>query len=57
MVFLTSFSNDAEAKDNKSRLSLGGGVYNFMKHGSDGYNQSSIAYNLELFSEKKPLSL
>ena len=52
MVFLIPFLS-AEAKDNKSRLSLGGGVYNFMKHGSDGYNQSSIAYNLELFSGKK----
>ena len=52
MIFLIPFLS-AEAKDNKSRLSLGGGVYNFMKHGSDGYNQSSIAYNLELFSGKK----
>ena len=41
------------AKDNKSRLSLGGGIYNFMKHGSDGFNQSSTAYNVELFSGKK----
>ena len=41
------------AKDNKTRLSLGGGIYNFMKHGSDGYNQSSTAYNVELFSGKK----
>ena len=41
------------AKDNKSRLSLGGGIYNFMKHGSDGFNQSSTAYNIELFSGKK----
>ena len=41
------------AKDNKSRLSLGGGIYNFMKHGSDNFNQSSVAYNVELFSGKK----
>ena len=41
------------AKDNKSRLSLGGGIYNFMKHGSDGFNQSSTAYNIELFSGRK----
>lgn len=41
------------AKDNKSRLSLGGGIYNFMKHGSEGFNQSSVAYNFELFSGKK----
>ena len=41
------------AKDNKSRLSLGGGIYNFMKHGSEGFNQSSTAYNVELFSGKK----
>ena len=43
------------AKDNKSRLSLGAGKYNFMKHGSQGYNQDSIAYNVELFSGKKAL--
>ncbi len=49
--FFPIFSLDA--KDNNSRLSLGGGIYNFMKHGSDGYNQSSIAYNMELFSGKK----
>ena len=41
------------AKDNNSRLSLGAGIYNFMKHGSDGYNQNSIAYNAEIFSGKK----
>ena len=46
-----------EAKDDKARLSLGGGIYNFMKHGSDGYNQSSLAYNFELFSGKKHLSI
>ena len=49
--FFPIFSLDA--KDNNSRLSLGGGIYNFMKHGSDGYNQSSKAYNVELFSGKK----
>jgi len=42
-----------EAFDKKSRLSLGGGIYNFMKHGSDGFNQSSLAYNAEIFSGKK----
>ena len=31
MIFLIPFLS-AEAKDNKSRLSLGGGIYNFMKH-------------------------
>ena len=41
------------AFDNQSRLTAGGGIYNFMKHGSDGYNQSSLAYNFELFSGKK----
>ena len=51
IFLLPSFS--LEAKDDKARLSLGGGIYNFMKHGSDGYNQSSLAYNFELFSGKK----
>ena len=51
-IFLLPFFS-LEAKDDKSRLSLGGGIYNFMEHGSDGYNQSSLAYNFELFSGKK----
>ena len=37
----------------KQDFPVGGGIYNFMKHGSDGYNQSSLAYNFELFSGKK----
>ena len=41
------------AKDNKNRIAVGGGIYNFMKHGSDDFNQSSIAYNFEYFSKKK----
>ncbi len=44
---------DAYAKQKTGRISFGGGIYNFMKHGSDGFNQSSIAYNFELFSRKK----
>ena len=51
-LFLLSYI-DLNAKDNKTRLSLGGGIYNFMKHGSDDFNQSSIAYNTELFSGKR----
>ena len=51
-IFLFPFFS-LEAKDDKTRLSLGGGIYNFMEHGSDGYNQSSLAYNYELFSGKK----
>ena len=51
-IFLFPFFS-LEAKDDKTRLSLGGGIYNFMEHGSDGYNQSSLAYNFELFSGKK----
>ena len=45
------------AKDNKNRIALGGGIYNFMKHGSDDFNQSSIAYNFEYFSKKRHLDL
>ena len=51
-IFLFPFFS-LEAKDDRARFSLGGGIYNFMKHGSDGYNQSSLAYNFELFSGKK----
>ncbi len=47
--------SDLMAKDNKNRLSAGGGIYNFMKHGSDGYNQDSVAYNVEIFSGRKAL--
>ena len=54
IIFLFSFvSNMSFAKDNKNRIALGGGIYNFMKHGSDDFNQSSIAYNFEYFSKKK----
>ncbi len=55
LIFLISLIPflSLKAKDNKSRLSLGGGIYNFMKHGSDNFNQSSVAYNVELFSGKK----
>ena len=57
MLFLTLFSNDLIARDNKNRIAVGGGIYNFMKHGSDNFNQSSVAYNIEYFSKKKPLAL
>ena len=54
IIFLFSFvSNISLPKDNKNRIALGGGIYNFMKHGSDDFNQSSIAYNFEYFSKKK----
>ena len=54
IIFLFSFVNNMSfAKDNKNRIALGGGIYNFMKHGSDDFNQSSIAYNFEYFSKKK----
>ena len=53
LVLLLIPITEGIAKDDKSRLSLGGGIYNFMKHGSEGFNQSSIAYNAELFSGKR----
>ncbi len=53
VLFLSMFSSNLFAKDNKSRIAAGGGIYNFMKHGSDNFNQSSIAYNIEYFSKKK----
>ena len=54
IIFFISFvSNMSLAKDNKNRIAVGGGIYNFMKHGSDDFNQSSIAYNFEYFSKKK----
>ena len=49
LVLLFIPSIELFAKDNKSRLSLGGGIYNFMKHGSEGFNQSSIAYNINKY--------
>ena len=53
MLFLSLFSDDSIARDNKNRIVVGGGIYNFMKHGSDNFNQSSVAYNIEYFSKKK----
>ena len=53
LVLLFIPSTTLFAKDNKTRLSLGGGIYNFMEHGSEGFNQSSVAYNIELFSGRK----
>ena len=35
------------AFDNQSRLSAGGGIYNFMKHGDDAFNDSTKMYNIE----------
>ena len=35
------------AFDSQSRLSAGGGIYNFMKHGDDAFNDSSKMYNIE----------
>ena len=54
IIFLSLFvSNFLQAKDNKNRIAVVGGIYNFMKHGSDDFNQSSVAYNIEYFSKKK----
>ena len=54
IIFLFSFvSNMSLAKHDKNRIALGGGIYNFMKHGSDDFNQSSIAYNFEYFSKSR----
>ena len=53
MLLLSFFSDNSIARDNKNRIAVGGGIYNFMKHGSDNFNQSSIAYNFEYFSKKK----
>ena len=53
IIPLTFVSGNLLAKDNKNRIALGGGIYNFMKHGSDNFNQSSVAYNFEYFSRKK----
>ena len=53
ILFFSFVNNISFAKDNKNRIAFGGGIYNFMKHGSDNFNQSSIAYNFEYFSKKK----
>ena len=38
--------------DNQPRIALGGGIYNFMEHGSEGFNDSSSMYNFEFFLPK-----
>ena len=40
------------AFDNQSRLSAGGVIYNFMKHGDDALNDSSKLYNIEYYFPK-----
>ena len=57
MLLLSFFSDNSIARDNKNRIAVGGGIYNFMKHGSDNFNQSSVAYNIEYFSKKKSFRL
>ena len=41
------------AKDNKPRLSVGAGLFNFMKDGTSPHNDESGVMNLELYSGKK----
>ena len=52
-LFFSFLEKELHASDNKNRIVVGGGIYNFMEHGSDGFNQSSTAYNFEYFSKKK----
>ena len=52
IMILNFVDGNVLAKDNKSRIAVGGGIYNFMKHGSDNFNQKSLAYNFEYFSKK-----
>ena len=53
IIIYSFFFFNVEAKDRSSRLSLGSGLYNFMKHGSVPYNKVSIGYNIEYFYGKK----
>ena len=39
--------NVANTFDNQSRLSGGGGIHNFMEHGDDAFNSSTVMYNIE----------
>ena len=41
------------AFDYQPRLSAGGGIYNFMKHGDDAFNDSSKMYNIEYHFPKR----
>tara|TARA_B100000900_G_scaffold204460_1_gene173376 strand:- start:30 stop:545 length:516 start_codon:yes stop_codon:yes gene_type:complete len=56
ILFVMFISKKAMAYDNKSRIVVGGGIYNFMEHGSDGFNDSSIMYNFELHLKKSKKS-
>jgi hypothetical protein len=52
ILFVTLISTKAISYDNQPRIAVGGGIYNFMEHGSDGFNDSSIMYNFELLLKK-----
>ena len=45
--------NSVFARDNKPRLSLGIGQFNFMEDGTGPYNKTSEVMNLEIHSGKK----
>ncbi|MFL2662640.1 MAG: acyloxyacyl hydrolase [Alphaproteobacteria bacterium] len=51
MIFIVPIKI-ANSFDNQSRLSAGGGIYNFMKHGDDAFNDSSKMYNVEYHFSK-----
>ena len=50
---LVLMSNFAIARDNKPRVSLGLGQFNFMEDGTGPYNKTSEVMNLEIHSGKK----
>ena len=53
LVLLFIPSTTLFAKDNKTRLSLGGGIYNFMEHGSEGLINLQLHIILSYFQEEK----
>jgi len=56
-LFCYFYSINLEAKDNRPRLSLGVGQFNFMEDGTGPYNKTSEMMNIEIYSGKKLFKL
>ena len=56
-LFCYFYSLNLEAKDNRPRLSVGAGQFNFMEDGTGPYNKTSEMINIEIYSGKKLFKL
>ena len=56
-LFFQFYFYNVEAKDNKPRISLGLGQFNFMEDGTGPYNKTSEMMNIEIYSGKKLFKL